>query len=136
MKDRIKELRKALNLSQAEFSDIISYSRCYTAELENGRKRVNDRIVSLICERFNVSEAWLRDGSGDMFAPKIQTESLSEREIAEKYLISRVQSLPDDLRKEVLNFCAKLLAAETSSAAPPKNQPLQQAESQNLRKSG
>ena len=65
--DRIKKLRKSLNMSQVEFAKAIYISNGYIAELECGHRRVNDRIVHLISLTFGVNEKWLKTGEGDMF---------------------------------------------------------------------
>lgn len=64
---RIKELRQALGLSQPAFAQRISISNGYIAAIELGNRRVNDRIIKLVCSEFNVSERWLRTGEGEMF---------------------------------------------------------------------
>jgi transcriptional regulator with XRE-family HTH domain len=69
MKDRIKELRKSIGISQPVFAKKISISKGYIANLELGQK-INDRIVKLICQEFNVNEDWLRTGNGTMFIEK------------------------------------------------------------------
>jgi transcriptional regulator with XRE-family HTH domain len=64
---RIKLIREALNLSQIKFSKVISLSSGYLAGVEVEKRKVNDRIVKLICSSFGVSEKWLRTGEGEMF---------------------------------------------------------------------
>ena len=39
------------------------------ANYEIGRNEPIDAVVSLICKEFNVSEEWLRTGTGEMFKP-------------------------------------------------------------------
>jgi transcriptional regulator with XRE-family HTH domain len=65
---RIKQVRKALEMSQAAFSRVISLSSGYLAGVEVEKRRVNDRLVKLVCSSFMVNEQWLRTGKGDMFA--------------------------------------------------------------------
>ena len=67
---RIKELRKALNMTQVCFSRIIALSSGYLAGIETEKRRVNDRLIKLICSSFNVNDQWLRYGTGDMFTVK------------------------------------------------------------------
>ena len=69
MNERIKELRKILNLSQESFSSKLNISRSHFAMIENGSKNITDRVFSDICREFNVNEKWLRNGTGEMFAP-------------------------------------------------------------------
>ena len=64
---RIKQVRQALNLSQAKFAKEISISNGYIAGIELEKRNVNDRLIKLVCITFNVSEHWLRTGNGDMF---------------------------------------------------------------------
>lgn len=66
--ERIKLVRKSLNLSQAAFAKNIMISNGYIAGLELGHRKVNGRIVKLICSTYGVNEAWLLKEQGDMFA--------------------------------------------------------------------
>lgn len=65
---RVKELRKALNMTQVSFSQVIALSSGYLAGIETEKRRVNNRLIKLICSSFNASEQWLRSGEGNMFA--------------------------------------------------------------------
>ena len=64
---RVKELRKALNMTQVTFSQVIALSSGYLAGIETEKRRVNNRLIKLICSSFNVNEQWLRKGEGEMF---------------------------------------------------------------------
>lgn len=67
MNERIKLLRKMLNLTQDEFSSKIGLSRNFIAQIETGAKNPSDRTISDILREFKVNETWLRTGKGDMF---------------------------------------------------------------------
>lgn len=69
MNERLKELRKTLNLTQQEFADRIGIKRNSFANYETGRNTPIDAIIVSICREFNVNEKWLRNGIGDMFLP-------------------------------------------------------------------
>ena len=69
MKERMKKLRKTLDLTQQEFADRIGIKRNSYANYETGRNTPIDAIIVSICREFNVNEEWLRNGSGDMFLP-------------------------------------------------------------------
>ena len=69
MNERLKKLRKSLDLTQQEFADRIGIKRNSFANYETGRNTPIDAIIISICREFNVSEDWLRDGIGDMFLP-------------------------------------------------------------------
>jgi transcriptional regulator with XRE-family HTH domain len=64
---RIKQVRQALRLSQVQFSRVISLSSGYLAGVEVEKRKVNDRLIKLICSSFNVNEKWLRTGDSEMF---------------------------------------------------------------------
>ena len=67
MNERVKELRKKLNLTQQEFADKIGMKRNTVANYETNRNEPSNSVISLICREFNVSETWLRTGEGEMF---------------------------------------------------------------------
>ena len=75
--ERIKKLRRGLDLTQQEFADRIGVKRNTVATYEMGRSSPSDSALSLICREFNVSEAWLRTGEGEMFAAQSREETLS-----------------------------------------------------------
>jgi len=74
--ERVKYLRTSLKMSQTEFARAIFLSNGYMADIENAKRRVNDRIIHLMSLTFGVSEAWLKHGTGSMYfttpAEKIQ----------------------------------------------------------------
>lgn len=67
MNERIKQIRKYLDLTQQEFADKIGISRGNIGAYEVGKNAPSDAVISLICTKFNVNEEWLRTGTGDMF---------------------------------------------------------------------
>lgn len=78
MKDRIKEIRKVLGLTQEKFSERIGIKRNTIANYETGRNEPIDAVISLICREFSVSEAWLRTGEGEMFASLDADQKIAE----------------------------------------------------------
>ena len=69
MNERLKKLRKALDLTQQEFADRIGSKRNTVAKYETEANTPSAAVVSLICREFNVNEDWLRNGVGEMFLP-------------------------------------------------------------------
>lgn len=67
MKERLKQLRKALSLSQRQFAEKIGMKRSAIANYEVGRNEPMEVIFDRICTTFGVSERWLRTGEGEMF---------------------------------------------------------------------
>jgi transcriptional regulator with XRE-family HTH domain len=56
-----------LKLSQKVFADGIKISREYQSAFENADRKINDRIILIICTTYGVNENWLRNGTGEMF---------------------------------------------------------------------
>lgn len=78
MNDRIRELRKALGLTQQEFADRIGIKRNTVANYETGRNDPVDSVCALIVREFNVNETWLRTGAGEMFTPVTRDEEIAQ----------------------------------------------------------
>ncbi len=67
---RIKELRKALGLTQTAFAEKLGRSKRSIQEWESGRNEPSERVLRLIEQTFNVNPEWLREGKGEMFIEK------------------------------------------------------------------
>ncbi|GHV92826.1 hypothetical protein AGMMS50268_33290 [Spirochaetia bacterium] len=65
--NRLLEIRKAKGLTQEEFADRIKISRSMVSSIEEGRREVKDRLISLVCLIFGANEHWIRTGNGAMF---------------------------------------------------------------------
>ena len=76
MKDRLKQLRKELQLNQQEFADKLGINRGTLANYEVGRNEPIDAVIKLICGKFNVNEDWLRTGEGEMFVQVSRADEL------------------------------------------------------------
>lgn len=66
MHERIRKLRKTLELTQQEFGKRIGMKRNSIALIEGGRN-TSEQTIFAICREFNVNEEWLRTGNGKMF---------------------------------------------------------------------
>lgn len=78
MKDRLKKLRKTLDLTQQAFADRIGMKQNTIAQYEMGRTIPSDAIIFSICREFNVNENWLRTGEGDIFMEMSRDEQIEE----------------------------------------------------------
>ena len=77
MHERIKELRKALGLTQQEFADRIGSVQNTITGYETGRRVPSNQVITLICREFDVNENWLRTGEGEMFTPLTRDEQIA-----------------------------------------------------------
>lgn len=69
MNNRIRKLRKSLDLTQEKFGSRIGVKGNTVAQWESGRNDPPDSSITFICREYNVNEAWLRTGTGEMFNP-------------------------------------------------------------------
>lgn len=99
---RIKELRNSLDLTQQKFADRLGIHRGAIANYELERNVPIDAVISLICREFNVREAWLRDGTGEMLEVKPRAEELGE--LVRKLLADRPESFRSRLITSLLRF--------------------------------
>lgn len=67
MNERIKAIRKELNLTQEEFGKKIDLTRGGISSIERGDVVLTERNIKKVCHEFNVNENWLRTGEGKMF---------------------------------------------------------------------
>ena len=64
MKDRIRQIRKDMNMNQTVFGSEIGCSQTAVAKYEGGQVIPDKSIRLLICEKFNVNPVWLETGEG------------------------------------------------------------------------
>lgn len=67
MNERIRDVRLALGLSQDEFAKRLGFTRGVITNIELKRAEIKPRLISLICQVYNVNEYWLETGNGSMF---------------------------------------------------------------------
>lgn len=117
MNERLKKLRKELDLTQQEFADKIGIKRSTLATYEIGRNEPIDAVINLVCRTFNVNENWLRTGEGEMFIELSRDEEIAnfvgeilkdEKESFKKKFISMLINL-DESDWEILARMIELL---------------------------
>jgi transcriptional regulator with XRE-family HTH domain len=75
------KVRDSLDLTQREFAKNIYVSQTYYSNVENGNKKINDRIIALICSQYGVRKEYLLNGVEPAFSenlPDIQLQQLLE----------------------------------------------------------
>ncbi len=96
--DRIKEVRKANNLTMEQFGKTIGLSKSAISLIEKGTNGTTDQTIQSICREFGVSEVWLRTGQGQMLDDS--ADSILDRLAAEYHL--------DDRKRAILTAFLKL----------------------------
>lgn len=120
MKDRIKKIRKELDLTQQEFADRLNVGRNNIAGYETGKRSPSDAVISLICREFDVNEQWLRENVGEPFIERSRNEQMAkltkrllneEEDSFKNRLISVLANLTEE-QWQVLADIAEKLANE------------------------
>lgn len=95
---RLKRLRKLLDLTQQEFADKLAVKRNTVGQWEIGRNPLTNSSILSICREFNVNEAWLRTGEGEMFN-EISNEQFQSENSFEDNLISVLTQISNQLER-------------------------------------
>lgn len=102
MKERLKKLRKTLDLTQQEFADKLKVPRNTIGGYEVGKSNPSDAAVNNICNIFNVNEKWLRTGNGEMFIELTRDEQI------EHFVGDALKSEDDSFKKKFISMLAAL----------------------------
>ena len=121
MNERLRKLRKELDMTQQEFADKIGIARGNIGSYEVGKSAISNAVISLICKtdfpKGRVNETWLRTGEGEMFIEASRDEQIAafvgsilkdEEDTFQKKFISMLAAL-DESDWEVLQKMVELL---------------------------
>lgn len=103
MNNRLRELRKYLNLSQEEFGKRLGITGGGISKLEKGERNFTEQMIKSICREFNVDYHWLTTGEGEMF---VETDT---NYIA---LIDRIMTGDNEFAKKTFKAFSKLSIEE------------------------
>lgn len=101
MNERIKILRKELDLTQQCFAEKIGTSANVLTNYETGRRNPSSSVINNICKTFNVNEEWLRNGTGEMFVQRDKLQIISE-------FAADLIKEPDSVKARLFEALAKL----------------------------
>ena len=109
MNERLKQIRKHLNLSQRIFAEKLGITDSGLSNLESGKRNITEQMIISICREFNVNRIWLVEGVGDMFTNLPETildELALQYELTEdeKELVADFCKLNKEQRTIVMNF--------------------------------
>lgn len=118
--DRIKQVRDARGLSQAEFGASLGVGRGAIGNIEYYKTEPKPEFLSLVCKIYNVSISWLTTGEGEMFIPKSEEQEIesiftnAQCEDPRKYKLLKVLArtiaeLPDDAVSAVCDYAKQIL---------------------------
>lgn len=100
MNERIKNLRKAYDLSQSAFGDRLGVKQNTVATWEAGTRTPSDALITSICREFGVDEVWLRHGEGEMFRPRSRKDAISA------YMGQLLGNQRSEFEEDIIEFMA------------------------------
>ena len=115
--ERISIVIKRSGLTKTKFAEQLHLSQQFISSLCSGAKQPSDRTIADICREFNVSEAWLRDGVGDMEVKRTMNQELAlmvnelmteSDESYRKRFVAALLELPPEFWPDLKRFLEKL----------------------------
>lgn len=133
--DRIRELRKALRMTQGAFGARLGVMQSTITDYERGFRNPSRSVQMAICREFNVSEEWLLTGAGEMFNQEARDEldellrsrglGKGDRAVVEKFL-----ELDPAQREQVMEYLTAFTEAYRRAEHPTTEEFLESPEGQ------
>ncbi len=67
MRERLKQLRKELGMTQSQLSERLGIGKAALSMIETGKASLSSRNFNILIHEFNVNPEWLDSGRGKMF---------------------------------------------------------------------
>lgn len=124
--DRLKKLRKELDLTQSAFAARIGSVQNTITGYESGRRNPSAQVIALISREFNVNEEWLLDGTGEMFISDTndELEALSRKynlSASDQLFVEKYVNLKPGSREAIMNFILDVASALSGSETKPSS---------------
>ncbi|ANU76316.1 helix-turn-helix transcriptional regulator [Blautia pseudococcoides] len=115
IRDRIAEVRAAVDKNQEEFGNILGVTKSTISLLETKKREPSERLIRDICREFAINEEWLRNGTGDMFVKftpmekaynrfgYIMENSSLSKKAALAVLLELLYTVPDDKWDKIMD---------------------------------
>lgn len=97
--ERIREVRKALNLTLEKFGGKLGVGKTAISKLEKNENNLTEQMTKAICREFHVDYIWLTTGEGEMFLD-------SDDDFKEQ--IDQIMASETDARKNLFKFMLTL----------------------------
>lgn len=111
--ERFREVRKALDMTQVDWGEVLGITRSGVNEIENCRRNATEKHIKLICANSikgkYVNEDWLRTGSGEMF------KKLNRQQEIAKIAADLFREEPDSFKSRLIMALANLNEDEWES---------------------
>ena len=101
MKERLKELRKKLHLTQRELAEKIGVSLTQISDWERGRFALSSARIAQICAALHVRREWFETGEGDILEPQRPEKRTRDEILADAFEL--IYSELSDVGKETVD---------------------------------
>ena len=101
MNERLRYLRKFLELSQEDFATKLGITGGGISKLEKGERNFTEQMIRSICREFNVDYIWLTTGEGEMFT------NIPDTILDELVIQYNLDDLDKSIIQEYLNLDSK-----------------------------
>ena len=122
MHNRIREVRKSLNMTQTDFGAKIGVRGNTGTGYETGQRVPSDAVIVSICREFHVDEHWLRTGDGEMFTATARDEEIMDfvgratigagDDFKRRFLLALAR-LPEERWADIEDFARQITAENT-----------------------
>lgn len=96
--ERVREIRKALNLTAEKFGNRLGVGKTAISGIETGRRNLTEQMTKAICREFNVDYMYLTTGEGEMFV---------DDDIGLLETIDRIMAGENEFHKNLIKFSAE-----------------------------
>jgi Predicted transcriptional regulators len=124
LKERIKKIRKELDLTQQKFADKLGVKRNTIAMYEMGKTVPSKQTITSICREFNVNKEWFLNGTGEMFkaAPSDVLDQLAYKyhlSEADYVMVEKFVNMRPEARRAIFDYMQEVNAAFANSGIDP-----------------
>ena len=117
--ERIRKVRRELELTQESFCNRIGLKRNSISLVESDKRNISDQAILSICREFNVNEEWLRNGTGEMFreAPSDVLDQLAYKyhlSESDYVMVEKFVTMRPEARRALFDYIQ-----EVNASTPP-----------------
>lgn len=112
--ERVKEIRKTLDLTMEKFGEKLGVGKTAISNIESGNRNLTEQMSKAICREYNVNYDYLMYGEGEMFDDLPQTivdELCAQYDLNDfdKALVEMYVSLPAGSRERIKEYMKQLV---------------------------
>lgn len=112
--ERVKEIRKTLDLTMEKFGEKLGVGKTAISNIESGNRNLTEQMSKAICREYNVNYDYLMYGEGEMFddLPQTIVDELCVQyglNDFDKALVEMYVSLPAGSRERIKEYMKQLV---------------------------